>query len=86
VGGMTKPLGSTNGMRCSCGGGSTVIDSRSLTDGRRRRHRCKVCDTRFTTYEITAAEYDRLQSLAVDAKVVKAAIRALRVVEKAVTG
>jgi transcriptional regulator NrdR family protein len=63
-----------------------VIDSRSLTDGRRRRHRCKVCDTRFTTYEITAAEYDRLQSLAVDAKVVKAAIRALRVVEKAVMG
>lgn len=40
-------------MRCPfCGfGDSSVIDSREVDDGIRRRRQCKSCDQRFTTYE-----------------------------------
>lgn len=85
VGGMSRMLGSTGGMDCPCGGKTEVIDSRALTDGRRRRHRCKACGERFTTYEITVEEYDRLQASVIDMTAIKAALRALRAVEKAMS-
>lgn len=82
---VSKPLGSNTGMRCLCGGGTEVIDSRAMVDGRRRRHRCKMCDARFTTYEITADEYNRLQALVIDMTAIKTALKALRAVEEAMS-
>lgn len=39
-------------MQCPyCGGDSQVVDSRSSTDGVRRRRTCNECRRRFTTYE-----------------------------------
>lgn len=73
-------------MECSsCHGDTLVIDSRQEEDRRYRRHRCRKCNARFTTYEITADEYERLQSVKVNMSAIRGAIQALRVVEKAAT-
>lgn len=41
---------------------SYVIDTRSWRDGRarRRRYECNSCQFRFTTYEVRAEEYERV--------------------------
>ena len=81
---VSRMLGSSTGMHCRCGGSTEVIDSRQDGQKRRRRHRCRTCSKRFTTYEITADEYDRLQSVKVNMAAIKEAIRALEVVQGAV--
>lgn len=43
-------------MQCPyCGSDSNVLDSRSTTEGVRRRRQCNVCRRRFTTYERASA-------------------------------
>jgi transcriptional regulator NrdR family protein len=73
-------------MECpKCHRKPRVINSR-FEDGKRwRRHRCEHCGERFSTYEITADEYERLQSTKVNVSAIRSAIEALRVVEKAVS-
>lgn len=65
-----------------CGSETSVIESRSTKDSRRRRRQCKACGRRFTTYEVshplepvvshqmdrTARELDCLADLLRDAK------------------
>jgi transcriptional repressor NrdR len=42
----------THGVYCPyCGADSQVVDSRSSTEGVRRRRTCNQCKRRFTTYE-----------------------------------
>jgi transcriptional regulator NrdR family protein len=73
-------------MQCpSCHRQAYVIDSRQEEHRRSRRHRCRNCDARFTTYEITADEYERLQSVKVNMGAIRGAIQALQVVEKVAT-
>lgn len=73
-------------MEClSCHGDTQVVDSRQEEGKRYRRHRCRICNTRFTTYEITAEEYERLQSVKVNMSAIRGAIQALQVVEKVAT-
>lgn len=45
-----------------------MIDSRDSLSGksRRRRHECNNCGERFTTYEITAAEYEKIKAIRID--------------------
>lgn len=43
---------------------SRVIDSRHISDGSTRRRRvCKGCNIRFSTYELSAEEYDKLKHI-----------------------
>lgn len=43
-------------MQCPyCGGDAAVLDSRTTTEGVRRRRNCSECKRRFTTYERVAA-------------------------------
>lgn len=43
-------------MQCPyCGSDSQVLDSRSTTEGVRRRRQCNACRRRFTTYERAGA-------------------------------
>jgi len=46
----------TNGIRCVCGGDTTVLDSRGLQGHAaiRRRRACLVCGAQVTTYEVVA--------------------------------
>ena len=46
----------------------------------RRRHQCEICDTRFSTRQITAARYRELtsQSLSPEDQALLAAARAMR--------
>lgn len=75
-----------SGIHCpGCGSGkSRVVDSRDepAKQARRRRHQCLVCDRRYTTYEITAEEYRKLETIRVDLTkfdVVIATLRAIKV-------
>ena len=40
-----------------------TVDSRTSDDKHRRRRECLGCGGRFTTYEITEKEYNRLKRL-----------------------
>ena len=61
-------------------GSSSVIDSRDSVSGkcRRRRHECDHCGERFTTYEITAAEYEKIKSIRIDVAQLTTTIAILR--------
>jgi transcriptional regulator NrdR family protein len=61
-------------------GSSAVLDSRDSLSGkcRRRRHECVNCGERFTTYEITAAEYERVKAIRIDVSKLSATIATLR--------
>jgi transcriptional regulator NrdR family protein len=61
------------------------VDSRDCVgrDARRRRHACIECGERFTTYEITAEEYDGLRGVNIDRATVAGAITALKAVQRA---
>lgn len=52
-----------SGLSCpQCGNAkSYVIDVRSRKDGkaRRRRYQCNSCQSRYTTYEVRAEEYEK---------------------------
>lgn len=40
---------------------SSIIDSRPITDGVRRRRECEACGFRITTYEITKETFDFIE-------------------------
>lgn len=73
------------GLGCPrCGrGNSAVIDSRDSLSGksRRRRHECLHCGQRFTTYEITATEYERVKAIRIDVAQLDTTIATLRAVK-----
>jgi transcriptional regulator NrdR family protein len=74
-------------MEClTCNDKTRVVDSRQEGNMRYRRHYCQSCKTKFTTYEITAAEYDRLQAVRINMAAINAAIDSLYKVKKAVRG
>lgn len=52
------------GFKCSsCGNDvSFVIDSRANQIGVRRRRECSDCGIRFTTYEITQIEHEKINN------------------------
>lgn len=54
-----------SGVHCvKCGS----IDSRNheVGNARRRRHQCNNCGYRYTTYEVPAEEYEKLQTIKMD--------------------
>lgn len=52
-----------------CGSDNTkVVDTRQYNEYRRRRHYCNDCGCRFTTYEISADEFERLMEEKKDEK------------------
>jgi transcriptional regulator NrdR family protein len=65
-----KPRGTyykgTDCPHCHGISSSRVIDVRDAPEGRRRRHECDKCEGRFTTYEITAEQFERLQRVKVN--------------------
>jgi transcriptional regulator NrdR family protein len=72
-------------MICSsCAGTTHVIDSRA-DDGdgsvRRRRYQCWECDARFSTYEISATEYEKVQAMAINTTQIDATIATLRAIK-----
>lgn len=68
---------------CDRGNRSRVVDSRdNPTDKvRRRRHECENCQKRFTTYEISAVEYEKIQALKVKQSDLDRVIAFLRAVK-----
>lgn len=64
-----------------CNGESKVIDSRDGETARRRRRECLRCRNRYSTYEIHADEYDRLQAFRIDMGQIDAAITTLRAIK-----
>jgi transcriptional regulator NrdR family protein len=43
-------------VRClKCDSETSVVDSRDIVGGRRRRRECKLCGYRFTTVEVASA-------------------------------
>ena len=49
-------------MKCpNCGAvdQSTVVDSRKTGSGTRRRRKCLICNSKFTTYELLPTEIAR---------------------------
>jgi transcriptional regulator NrdR family protein len=72
-------------MTCpTCTSPARVIDSRA-DDGdgsvRRRRYQCRACDTRFSTYEISAEEYEKVQAMAINTAQIDATIATLRAIK-----
>jgi transcriptional regulator NrdR family protein len=56
-------------MNCKkCGGKTKVIDSRSASNGTKRRHRCKNCGYRFSTFETSIDVYTDLLYLSENVK------------------
>lgn len=79
-----KPRGAYKGMKCPhCGSvdGSRIIDTRDANEARRRRHVCDKCEQRFTTYEISAEEYERLLRVKVDEAGINRAIATLTAIK-----
>jgi transcriptional regulator NrdR family protein len=68
----------SGGMTCTCGGASIVIDSRNSGNHRRRRHKCKECQKRFTTYEVSAEELERLKAIKINEAEIDSVIATLR--------
>ena len=46
-------------MKCRCGADTSVVDSRVVPDGMRRRRQCEGCGKRFTTWETTYAPHQK---------------------------
>ena len=65
-----------------CNGESRVIDSRDTDDARRRRRICLTCKHRYTTYEIHAAAYERLQTVKIDITNIESMIVSLRALKE----
>lgn len=71
-----------DGLQCpKCNGESRVIDSRDGETARRRRRRCLRCRHRYSTYEIHAAEYDKLQAFKINLDQINAAITTLQTIK-----
>lgn len=73
------------GIHCpECGSKeSYVIDSRNdeVKQTRRRRHLCNFCHYRYTTYEVSAAEYKRIQATKVNKRKFDSVINFLQVIK-----
>jgi transcriptional regulator NrdR family protein len=72
-------------MTCpTCSSPARVIDSRA-DDGdggvRRRRYQCWKCDTRFSTYEISAEEYEKVRAMKINTTQIDATIATLRAIK-----
>lgn len=79
---MTKLAHIIDSVQCPrCNGESKVIDSRDGESARRRRRECLRCKNRYSTYEIHADEYDRLQVIRIDVGQIDAAIATLRAIK-----
>lgn len=79
---MSKVAHIVDSVQCpACNGESRVIDSRDGETARRRRRECLSCKNRYSTYEIHANEYDRLQVLKIDMGQIDAAIATLRAIK-----
>ena len=65
----------------SCSSKAYVIDSREDDDVRRRRYVCESCDLRFSTYEISAVEYEKVQAMRINTKKIDATIATLQVIK-----
>ena len=53
-----------NPKKCPiCGSNSKTIDSRLSENRIRRRKQCNKCGVRFTTYEITEIEIDKIKKM-----------------------
>jgi transcriptional regulator NrdR family protein len=68
----------SGGMTCTCGGASIVIETRNSGNRRRRRHECQKCQKRFTTYEISAEEIEKLKAVKVNEAEIDSVIETLR--------
>jgi hypothetical protein len=64
--------------RCA-DGKSYVVDSRNddVKDVRRRRYECS-CGERYTTYEIPAAEYEKVRAMRINTMQIDSTIATLR--------
>jgi len=73
------------GIHCpSCGSiESHVVNSRNneIREARRRRYECNRCQFRYTTYEVFAVEYERLQVTQIDVKKFDSVIATLRAIK-----
>lgn len=74
-----------SGVHCvKCGSiDSHVIDSRNheASNARRRRHQCNNCGYRYTTYEVPAEEYEKLQTIKMDVSQIDSVIAVLRMIK-----
>lgn len=54
-------------MKCpECGSmESAILDTRDYATYRRRRRKCKVCASRYTTYEVDGTVFSSVQTVAV---------------------
>ena len=51
-------------MKCPyCGGKSNTINTRHSDGMVRRRHECRLCQKRFSTFEIYAQDYKNTKSI-----------------------
>lgn len=83
-----RASGSYTGLQCpTChkSGATDVLDSRDAPNkqSRRRRHLCKNCKGRFTTYEVTASEYKKLQTVNIMKKQIRSVNKLLQLLENA---
>jgi transcriptional regulator NrdR family protein len=64
-----------------------VVDSRPREnkDVRYRRHLCEECGHRFTTYEVRAEEYERMEAIKPDVAAVESTIATLRAIKEQFT-
>jgi transcriptional regulator NrdR family protein len=69
-------------MTCpTCSSPTRVIDSREdegVSNVRRRRHACRSCGTRFSTYEVTADEYNKMRAMRINTTQIDSTIATLR--------
>lgn len=77
---MVKLAHIIDAVQCPrCNSQSKVFNSRDVNQARWRRRRCMKCGHRYSTYEIHAEEYERLQQ--VDVNKIDAAITVLNTIK-----
>ena len=73
------------GIHCAkCGSiDSHVLDSRNheVDNARRRRHQCNNCNHRYTTYEVPAEEYEKIQTIKMDVSQIDSVVSLLRMIK-----
>lgn len=60
-----------------------TVDSRYCLDtqARRRRYECSRCEQRFSTYEITAEEYEKIRAIEINEGQIDFVIASLRAIK-----
>lgn len=66
---------------CQSDNGSKVVNSRDFIEVRYRRHLCDNCKGRFTTYEISAVQYDKIRAIQVNTREFDSVIASLRAIK-----